>query len=49
MRLKFKLENSNSNCASSCNGKGECVGGKCNCYPGFSGDDCSFSKIHRNN
>ena len=31
------------NCPSNCNGKGECVNGKCKCYPGFSGVDCSSS------
>ena len=31
-------------CPLNCHGKGDCVNGKCKCYPGFSGIDCSLSK-----
>ena len=32
------------NCPMGCNGKGECVLGKCQCQPGFDGPDCGQSK-----
>ena len=50
LKFRFKTqfyENANSNCPMNCNGKGECVNGKCRCFPQYSGIDCSQSKIEK--
>lgn len=31
-------------CSTNCNDKGICLYGRCNCYIGFSGDDCTVGK-----
>ncbi|MCP3686008.1 MAG: hypothetical protein GY861_25465 [bacterium] len=31
-------------CPNSCNGRGDCVKGTCNCFHGWTGDDCSKPK-----
>jgi hypothetical protein len=31
-------------CPNGCNGKGECVLGRCQCQTGYGGDDCSQGK-----
>lgn len=36
------------NCPNGCSGKGECLLGRCQCNPGFGGDDCSESKLNTN-
>jgi hypothetical protein len=48
--LKFRLktdlyENVDANCPMSCYGKGDCVNGVCKCFAGFTGLDCSESKL----
>ncbi|GIL72460.1 hypothetical protein Vretifemale_2822 [Volvox reticuliferus] len=35
--------NDRSQCLNSCNGRGSCDGGFCNCYPGYYGADCALS------
>lgn len=32
-------------CPGGCNGKGQCLMGRCQCTPGFGGEDCSESKL----
>ena len=32
------------NCPRGCNGKGQCVLGRCQCQAGFGGEDCSQGK-----
>ena len=44
IKKRFLDYENNNNCPMNCNGKGDCVNGKCKCYPGFSGLDCSSSK-----
>ena len=36
--------NPRENCGGNCNGHGECVLGRCQCYLGYQGDDCSTSE-----
>ncbi len=34
-----------SECPSSCHGRGDCVDGSCQCFPGYDGWDCAQSKL----
>ena len=37
----YPAEEMNSACPRGCSQHGECILGKCQCHPGYGGDDCS--------
>ena len=41
----YLSDESKSSCPSNCNNQGNCIAGRCHCFPGYSGIDCSESKF----
>ena len=43
LKAEYHTQSMISNCPKNCMGKGDCVNNKCQCFPGYSGLDCSQS------
>nr|CAB3264552.1 teneurin-3 [Phallusia mammillata] len=41
VELKTSISEGLSQCPNSCRGKGDCIAGRCHCFVGFQGSDCS--------